>query len=418
MRRPTPILVLFPAILTASAWAGEANVRQWPQWCGPQRQALSDETNWKKVWPAEGPRQLWRAKVGQGYAAASVWNGRVFTAGNSAGADTVWCFDAETGAVAWKHSYPCQGGGGGYPGPRVTPTIDGELLYTESVEGKLYCLETATGKPRWEQDLGKLKRTRGANFWHGASCHPLIVGGVLVIETGSAKGDLAGFDKLTGTVLWQSGDFKLGYGSPVNARIGGVSTVVAFTGSAVAGFSPQDGKVYWSYPCEMEFQCGPATPVIVGDQIFVSSFYYEKGSVLLQVGPGGAKALWHCAEMRNHFNCSALWQGHLYGFHGYARKEDKNKGRAYLGCVDAATGKLKWSEDLRGAGGLLVAGGTILALTENGELLAAEASPAGFKALSRAQVLGGRCWTMPVLCNGRVYCREHEGTLICLDVRE
>ncbi|HYG74869.1 MAG TPA: PQQ-binding-like beta-propeller repeat protein [Planctomycetota bacterium] len=411
-------LLLAGPLLHAAMHAADTAAFDWPQWCGRLRQPLSDESKWKRTWPADGPRQLWRAKVGKGYAAVSVSNGRVFTAGNDGNSDTIWCLDAQSGAVVWKHSYPCQGGGGGFPGPRVAPTIDGELLYTQNVQGTLLCLESATGKPRWEQDLGKLKRTRGAKFWHGASCHPLIAGDVLIMESGGQRGNLAGFNKLTGELLWQSGDFKLGYGTPVHAVINGEPTVVAFTGSAVAGLAPQDGKVRWSYPCEVEYQCSIATPIVSADKIFVSSYYYDQGSVLLQIGGGVATPLWHSKEMLNHFNCSALWQDHLYGFHGYAQKQDKSKGATYLGCVDFKTGKLKWSHNLGGSGGLLIAGGTILALTENGELLTAEASPAGFKVISRAQVLGGTCWTMPVLCNGRIYCRDHAGTLLCLDVSE
>lgn len=418
MRQTVFHLIVLMSICV-SARGGEAAARQWPQWLGPRRQAVSDEANWKKAWPANGPKALWRAKVGKGYAAVSVWNGRVFTSGNSANNDTVWCFDAESGAVVWKYSYPCAGGGGGFPGPRVTPTIDGDLLYTQSVAGVIYCLETASGKLRWEQDFGKLKRTRGASFWHGASCHPLIAGDVLVVEAGLQKGNFAGLNKLTGEVLWQSGEFKLGYGTPVLAEIHGVATVVSFAGSAVVGVAPKDGKILWSYPCEVEYQCSVATPVVSGDKVFASSYYYDKGSVLLQIGQnGGAAPLWHSKEMITHFNCAALWNDHLYGFHGYAQKEDKSKGGTYLGCVDVKTGKLKWSENLRGTGGQMIAGGTMLALTEIGELFCAEASPAGLKILSRAQVLGGTCWTMPVLCNARIYCRDHEGNLVCLDVKE
>ncbi len=396
---------------------GAPRVEDWPQWRGPNRDGTSREKGWRAVWPAAGPKVCWKVNVGRGYAAVSVVGSRLYTAGNHKNTDTVWCLDAKTGDTIWKYSYPCPGAGGGFPGPRVTPTVDGDLLYTVSVLGQVFCLEAKTGNLRWSVDTGNMNRTRGPPYWHGASCHPLIEKDLLILEVGAEGGNFAAFNKRTGKLVWQAGDQRLGYSSPVCADINGVRTLVAFSGSAIVGMDPFTGSQLWAFPCKVEFQGSIATPVVFNDQVFVSSFYFDQAGVLLRIEDGRPSVVWQTREMQNHFNACVLWKGHLYGFHGYARKQDSSRGDAYLGCLNARTGKLTWSQDVGGVGGLMMADGNLILLTEPGELMVAEASPKRFKPVSRAHVIGEHCWTMPVLSHGRIYCRNHRGDVVCLDVR-
>ncbi len=116
--------------------------------------------------------------------------------------------------------------------------------------------------------------------------------------------------------------------------------------------------------------------------------------------------------MSNHFSNSVLWNGGLMGFDGHIAKD-----RVPLKCLDPETGGLLWEESRVTRGSLIIAGGKIIALTEKGELVIAEADRSGFTELARAQVQTGKCWISPVLSGGLLYCRNAQGRLVCLDLR-
>jgi outer membrane protein assembly factor BamB len=153
-----------------------------------------------------------------------------------------------------------------------------------------------------------------------------------------------------------------------------------------------------------------ADPILIGDKLFISTF--DRGCALLQLTPGEPKSVWENKNMANHFNSCVYLNGHFYGIDGNTDQPDKD-----LRCLDGRTGEVKWKHKGFGLGSLLAADGKLIVLGERGELVVAEASPDAFKPLARAQVLGGKCWTTPVLANGRLYCRNAQGDLVCLDVR-
>lgn len=391
-----------------SSWADD-----WPQWLGPNRDGISHETNWQAVWPEEGPKKLWQKKVGIGYATVSVRGGRVYTMGNDGRNDIVWCLDADTGNTIWKHSYPCRGGGGGWPGARIAPTIDGSYLYTLSLKGHIYCLNADTGEVIWSKDSAKELGARGSR--HGFSCHPIIDGNKVIYELGAKRGNVVAFDKTSGKVLWQAGRHRTGHSSPVIYESGRTRYLVVWTASALVGMSLEDGRELWRFPCSIEWDAPIATPIISGAKIFISSLYYDRGSVLLSLIDGKPKVVWQGHQMQNHCSNSVLWKGYLYGFDG---RVATGRGRGLLKCVEFKTGRLKWTQGGFGTGALMLADGKLIILGDRGELAIAEATPEKFKLISRAKVLEGICWNMPVLANGRIYCRSFEGDLVCLDVRK
>ena len=170
----------------------------------------------------------------------------------------------------------------------------------------------------------------------------------------------------------------------------------------------------WRHEWKTEYACSIATPVVSGSRIFISSGY-GMGCALLQVNEGNKpEVVWSNQEMASHFNACVLWKGYLYGFHG-APKHNKDKGQ--LRCLDFETGEVKWKQDGLGKGSLMIADGKLIILSEKGKLVIADASPEGFKEIASAKVLDGTCWTVPVLSGGRIYCRSHEGDLVCMDVR-
>jgi len=401
-------LLLCVALLATPCLADD-----WPQWLGPNRNGVSLETGWRADWPKAGPPELWRRNVGKGYSTVTVRGDRVYTMGNAAGHDVVWRLDADTGRAVWKFRYPCRGGGNGWPGTRIVPMLDGDRVYTLSLKGQIHCLNAETGEKIWSVDSVRELGAKGGR--HGFSCQPVIDENRVFFELGARGGSVVAFDKKTGKILWRAGRHKVGHSSPIVYASGKDRYLVVFTGSGLVGMRLSDGKELWQFPCRITYHCNIATPVVSGDRVFISSVYYDKGAVLLRIGKGKPEVLWQTKKLQNHCSNSVLWKGYLYGFDGWVQTRG---GKGVLRCVDFDTGKVMWSQSGFGTGALTIADGKLIVQGDRGELAIGEATPKGYRPLGTAKPLDGRCWNMPVLANGRIYCRSFEGELVCLDVRQ
>lgn len=380
----------------------------WHQWRGPNRDGISTEKGWLSVWPEDGPKVLWETSVGTGYSSVSVSGGYVYTMGNSEKTDTVYCLDANTGDEIWKYSYRCTTDSGGHPGPASTPTVDGKNVYTLSREGHFFCFDTESGEVIWSKHV---KKDFGAKApeWDFSSS-PLILGKMIVVDVGITLA----LDKSTGDLIWKTKDYgdawkKIkshggGYSSPVAFDLNGSPRLAVFNSSGLVLLYPEDGRELMLHPWKTAWNVNAATPIVSEDKVFISSGY-NVGCALIQISGNEPTVIWKNKDMKNHFNSCVLWEEHLYGF-------DESK----LACLDFQTGELKWSKRGLGKGSLMLADGKLIALAEKGDLVIADASPEGFKELSRAKILSGLCWAVPVLSNRKIYCRNHEGDLVCLDV--
>lgn len=379
----------------------------WPQWRGPTRDGISTEANWRTDWPEDGPKRLWRRSVGRGYSSVAVSGGRVYTMGNADGKDTVYCLDAATGEVIWKHEYPSPSPKA-HAGPRATPAVSDGKVYTFSRSGDVYCLRADTGEVVWSKDVQKELGVRALKWGMGGS--PLVEGKLVIVAAGSGA---AAMNKTDGKLVWRVDSKEAGYASPVAFSVRGKRHVAIFAGSELIIADAVDGVVRSRHPWRPKYPNNCADPIITDGKVFISSAY-GAGCALLQVVDGGLltrkpKVLWKNMNMRNHFSSCVLWKGRVYGFDGDVRRRG-----AALKCLNPATGEELWAHEMTGS--LMLAGGKLLILTAGGELIAAEASEKGFKPLSRAKVLSGTCWTVPVLANGKIYCRNQAGDLVCLDV--
>lgn len=386
--------------VAAAIGAGiRAHAADWREWHGPNRDAISEETGWK----ADGAKEIWRAEVGVGFSSVSVAAGKVYTMGNTGGEDTVWCFDEKTGKVIWSHKYPCQIGQ--HKGPRATPTVDGDRVYTLSQEGDLFCLGAADGKVIWDADITKLLKARQTKHNWGFACSPFVRGDHLILDVGP----VAALDKKTGKKIWDTGSAEAGFSSPRLMKDGTKEYILGFNAEGLLIVDANGGKKVDEYKWETQYMVNSATPIPSGDKIFISSGY-GRGCALLRLESGKLKKVYENKEMKNHCNSSVLYKGHLYGFDG------QQGARGSLKCMDFETGEIKWASPPAKIGSLMVANGKIIAMLDGGELMIAEADPAGFKEIAKTTVLSGKCWTYPVLANGRIFCRSNEGgTLVCLD---
>lgn len=384
-------------LLLVGAAVGAAGAADWPQWRGPLRTGISAEKGWNYRWGASGPREVWSANVGEGYSMAVVKSGRLYTMGNSGGKDVVSCLDAATGRKIWNFSYACPAGD--YGGPRATPTVDGAAVYTLSREGLAHCLNAATGKVIWSRDLRK--ETGGETPRWGFAGSPLVHAGKVYYNVGGNGIALDG----GGRVVWKSRGGTAGYSSPLLFGSGKQQALLLFTAPGLVAVNPQTGKQLWQFPWDTSYDVNAADPIQFGEHVFISS-NYGRGGALLKVSGGQPSVIWQNRNMRNHFNSCVLVGSQLYG-------NDENT----LKCIDAATGQERWRSRGMGKGGLIAADGKLIVMTERGELLVVQATPERYTELARARVLDGTCWTAPTLANGMIYARNHEGKLVCLDVR-
>lgn len=397
-RRARVLLVVSLSLISARA-------DDWPQWRGPNRDGISRETGWRADWPAEGPKKIWEADIGVGFSSMSVANGRLFTMGNVNETDVIWCFDAETGKLLWKHEYPCSSKDpNGYPGPRCTPTVDGDRVYSVSRHGHFFCLDARNGKVLWSKEF---PRDFGgvAPKW-GFAGSPLIEKDWVLCEVNATNGtSLVAFNKLNGQVVWKNGRERAGYSSLVALDLEGQRCLAHFCADQFVLRRMSDGSELWRIPWPTSYGVNAATPILGGDKLFLSSGY-GFGCALFQISLKGPNELWRNKNMRNHVNSCVRLDQRLYGF-------DEGELRA----LDWNSGEVKWSTRDYGKGSLIAADGKLILYGQRGQLGLAAVNPDSYTPLAQFQALGGRdTWAPPVLANGRIYVRSLD-KLAAFDVR-
>lgn len=401
---------------------------EWPQWRGPNRDGVSGEVGILKAWPPNGPKMLWRVPLGEGFSGISVSQGRVYTMFSKGDDEFVVCLDATDGREIWRFRsdstyYEYEGGNG----PRSTPTIDGDLLFAISAQGKLYALNAASGQEVWSHNLPRKFGSKMPRW--GYSISPLVDGELLLVEIGGIREkSIVALNKNSGDVIWSSHEDKLGYSSPIAITVKGLRQIIFLTGTNLVSVSPTDGTIYWKYSWQTRGRFGydvnAATPVFIPpDKVFISTGY-GTGAAVLQlrafVSPDDDRAatdqiktnrgavrieeIWQSPIMENKLASSVLYENHLYGFDN-----------SILKCIEANTGEEKWKSRGFGMGTVIIADGHLILLSGQGKLGLAEATPAGYREKASAKVLSGRCWTVPALANGKLYVRNLE-EIVCLDM--
>lgn len=394
---------LFCSAALIALGASSVFAADWPIWRGPTYDGISTEKDWKL---SGEPKTVWEAEVGLGFASFVVGDGRVLTSGHADEKDTVWCLDAVTGKVIWKHEYPADLGDKYYEGGTSnTPTMDGDKVYHLSRWGDLFCFEVATGKVVWEKNVQKETEANIPDW--GFAGAPLVQGGLLVLNVGKAG---LGVDKVSGKIVWRSDTDSAGYSTPYPITRNGKKLAIIGSGDAYNAIQVEDGTPVWSYRWATRYGVNASDPILSGDSLFISTGY-NKGCTLLKLTDSQPEKVWESKVLKNQFNSSVLLDGYLYGIDG-----DQNS-RCSLKCVKLADGKVAWEEKSIGFGSLMAADGRLIILTEKGELVVAKANAEKFDEISRAQVLSGRCWSAPVLSNGRVYVRNAPGHVLCLEAK-
>jgi outer membrane protein assembly factor BamB len=403
-----------PFIVGLIAVAASVTVlgQDWPQILGPTRNGVYNGPPIVSTLPPGGPPRLWQRDVGAGFAGPSVAAGRLVLFHRVGGNEVVEAMDALTGKTVWTFAYPTayRDDFGFDEGPRAPPVIADGRVFTHGADGWLHGLDFATGRRLWGADTRRVFAAPKGYF--GVATSPVVDGPRVLVNVGGPKAGIVAFDAATGSTLWTATEDEASYSSPVVADLGGQRTAIFLTRAGLVTLDPTSGRVrhQFRWRALMAASVNAATPLVVGDRIFLSASY-GTGAVLLQVAGDSLKTIWSSDDvLSNHYSTSVHRDGYLYGFEG--RQEFGQS----LRSVDLASGKVMWTVDRFGAGSLLVAGDRLVIVRESGELVLAPASPKAFAPSARAPLLGGVVRAYPALAAGRLYVRN-ERTLAAFDLR-
>jgi len=395
--------IIFCIIITlCSFYIVFSEAPDWPGWRGQDRNSISTDTDWDPVKINGEPVILWKINVGAGFSAFAIKDDYLYTIGNAKKIDTIWCINIKTGKKIWTYSYDCSYGQ--YPGPRSTPLVDGDLVYTMSEKGNIFCLDAKTGKVKWKKNAVTDFKANLPS-WDLASS-PVIEGDILYLNI--CKYGIA-LNKITGKKKWSSPSGTSGYASPVFARFDNVDSLVMFGQKAVYGVNRANGKLLWEYGWVTDYDVNAADPVFSGNTVLVSSAY-NVGCALIKIDNFRPSLVWKSKVIRSHFSSIILRDGYIYGNDG-----SPGSSRGSFKCIKLDSGDEMWSKTL-GFGGLVATNDYLIMLTERGKLHIAKLSPEKYVEIAQASVLTSTCWTPPVLAKGRIFCRNHRGDIVCVDV--
>jgi outer membrane protein assembly factor BamB len=429
--------ILVSAVLLVAVSCGLASADDWPQWGGPQRDLIWRETGIAESMPPVDPTtgmlpRVWTAKIGSGYAGPAVAEGRVYVTDRLAdqNLERVLCFDTNTGEQKWKHEYPATYTIS-YPlGPRATPSVDGDRVYTLGALGHLFCFEADGGKMIWQKHLPTDFETE-LPAW-GTAGAPLVDGDQLIVLAGGKPGALVvSLDKMTGEERWRALDGKEpGYCAPVILEFGGRRQLIVWHPEAVVGLDPANGKVLWQVPFAVQAGLTIPSPRKLGNRLFVTSFY--NGPLMIDLGDNGKspEVLWRSGEGNNERKNDSLHaimctpvvnEDCIYGVGSYGE----------LRCLDTKTGKILWeTEEATGAGRwwnafLVPHEDRVVICNEQGELIFAKLSREGFEKFSWAKMIAPTqpiqrrmtVWSQPAFAMQSVFARN-DGELIRVSLKK
>jgi outer membrane protein assembly factor BamB len=467
--------VIFGAGLSAVIMSA-ARAEDWPRFLGPRGNNTSAETGLLEKIPTNGVPIVWEKRIGTGYSAPSVRDGKAVLHHRLGAEEVVESFNAKDGTANWRHAYPTSyvDPYGYNNGPRCTPLLTSNRCYTFGAEGKLLCLNLADGKLIWQRDTAKDWEVPQAFFGVGST--PLLEGDKLIVMVGGQPNSgVVALDAATGKTIWENvgktnwqgvitlgwraerpyewtGEEKLAsYSSPVAATIHGKRHLFCLTRQGLVSLNPTNGEINFSrwFQSFANDSVNAMNPIVQDDLVLISAAYYRSGAVLLRVKPDGKSfeevwkdparhpmdmndrdpvtGRWKIPPLELHWNTPVLLNGFLYAFSG------RNEPDATFRCVEFKTGKLMWSRDEQwaghpppgsnaqppvfGRGSAILAEGKLFAFGEGGLLGLFKPNPKQCEEISRWQVpsLHFPCWAAPVLSEKKLYLRS-EDHLVCLSI--
>ena len=417
----------------------------WPQWLGPQRDAVWRETGILGKFPTNGLKFRWRVSIGGGYSGPAVAGGRVYVMdrqlakgasnpsspwgrGEIPGSERVLCLNEADGKILWQHEYDCAYSVSYAAGPRVTPTVHDGKVYTLGSEGNLLCLDAIKGAVLWAHDFKKDFDVKTPTW--GFAGHPIVDGKKLICLAGGNGSVAVAFDKDTGKELWRALCAKEpGYAPPMIYEFAGKRQLIIWHPEAVNSLDPDTGKVFWTHPLTPTIRSGMTipSPRKVGDLLFLTSFY--NGSLLLRVDSDQPSTVWQSKKvsemdtdgLHSVMATPLIENGFIYSPSSYGQ----------FRCLKLETGERLWEtfaptsgKSARWGHAFIVKNGDRCFLfSEGGDLIIAKLTPEKYEEISRAHLLDpinrdpGRpvVWSHPAFANKCVYARN-DREIVCVSL--
>ena len=434
------LLAVFATVVCSSAEADDTPV--WPRWRGPSGQGIVTGAELPEKWPAS-LEPVWTASLGAGWSSPVVAAGRVFVTDRQDGTERVLAFDANSGKPLWTKSDPVDFdphavGVRHGNGPKSTPVVDNGKVYALGIAGRLQCLRAADGKRAWEVNFparfgARQPLPRARAFVNGTESvivpigdgqgapvplfgytgSLLVADGKVICSVGGAKaGTIMAFDAETGKEVWRALDEEVSYSSPVAARLAGIEQVVVMTGPEVVGLDLATGQKLWGHPYQIQYNESISTPAVADPYVIVTGD--GRPLTALKITPRGdgcsLAVAWQNRDLSSYLSSTIIADRHVYGM---------NDGGEF-GCVRISDGETVWL-----AGGRtvwrdgraafyttpLLAGPRLLALDEQGRLIALSAAPKSPQPITITRLTDRETWSSPAVVGGMMYVRAKEKVL-------
>lgn len=389
----------------------------WPQWRGPNRDGKSLATGLLQTWPQNGPRLAWNVTgLGEGYSTPAVFGDMIYVLGTQNNEAYVFALSLSDGNKKWESRIGQRGGGGGFPGPKGTPAIDGDFLYAIGADGSVVCLRRESGQIVWNKNLNNDFGGKHGHWEYAES--PLIDGDKLICTPGGSNNTLVALQKSSGQKIWGAaagplagdGYVTAGYASTIAATLSGTRQYIAFLHGGVIGVSANDGKPLWHYDSPANGTANCSTPVAFGNSVFAASGYGTGGG-RAQISKQGAnwnvKEMYFVNKMQSHHGGFILHDGHIYGTNESA-----------LLCIDFSNGEIKWQDRCVGKGSVTMAEDHLYVRGEKGGVALVEATPNRFQEkgkFDQPDRSDKNAWAHPVIA-GRYLLLHDQDRMLCYDI--
>jgi len=403
-------------VLALGLWSSHASA-QWTQWGGPNQDFMAKSKGLSESWSEEGPERVWERDLGEGYSAILVDGGRLYTMYRPGDQEAVVCLDAKTGKTIWEHKYDSKPDENHVKefgsGPRATPLIVGDRIFTIGVSGTMHCLNKEDGTVYWNKELWADPKFGGTRLNHGYSSSPVAYKDMVIALVGGEGSSIVAFDQATGEVIWKKHDFKNSYSTPRIIELDGRDHMVTFMAQEIVGLDPEDGALKWRYEIGNQYGQNVCLPSWDDDTNTLFFSTNQAGARGLKLTPKGddveTEELWKTRKIQLYHVTSVNVGDWVFGTTGGGAPH-------FFAAINMKSGKIAWRKRGFSKATLVYADGRFIVLDQNGQLGLVTATPEEYKVHSTYQLFDhDRAWTVPTVVGTTMYVRD-KNKIMALDL--
>ena len=384
----------------------QRHIGDYPQFLGEHRNGVVTGIQLNLDWQTYPPKLVWRRPIGAGWSGFAVVGNAAITQEQENDWEKVVCYDLHTGEIRWSHQnearYDTPPAG---LGPRATPTISGNRVYTVGSTGILNCLDFETGEQLWTTNIFKENGAEPPPW--GVSISPLVYDELVIVSAGGA----VAYHRETGEIAWTGHRTQSGYSSPLLVTLADTEQVVIFNQGLITAHEPWSGKLLWKQPWPV-VECVSQPLPLPDDKLLVSTGY-GIGAKLFQISRNPTSefnvvTVWETIYLKAKFTNIIYYEGYLYGL------DD-----GIFACINPVDGNRQWKRGRYGHGQTLLISDVLLVLTESGEVVLIEPDPENHRELARFAAVTGKTWNTPALAGDYLLVRnDQEAACYQLPIRD